>query len=165
MSEYLNNETIKQELAQFLTSIMNDMKAVMDSENMNATGKSRDSFKVEVDGFTGILYGPSHINVLESGRGPTRGGKGGGVPLVQRILQWIQAKGIQARDGITQQQLAYAITNKIHREGTLRYINKEKSGIISNVLTDQRFQSFFNTFAETTSNELFSNIVKKLPAI
>lgn len=58
---------------------------------------------------------PEYWRYIEYGRRPTVN-KGDG-KLQEKILRWIDEKGITPKDGISKKSLAYLITRKIHREG------------------------------------------------
>lgn len=68
-----------------------------------------------------ILVLPEHWQYIEEGRGPTQSGQGG--VLYPAILEWVKVKKIVPRPNPKTgkvpkvEQLAYAITKKIHKRG------------------------------------------------
>jgi hypothetical protein len=112
-----------------------------------ASGRTRDSLRVEADKSGGALIGRSPFGTLETGR------KGGKVPynFVDIIAQWIVDKGISYRampyvrqasarwqpkysdpDTRGRMTLAGAIAHKIKTEGTLLYREGGRADIYSN---------------------------------
>ena len=73
--------------------------------------------------------------VLEKGRGPNKGGSGGG--LRAGIEKWVDAKPITPFDPkMTKDQLVFLIVRKIAREG-IKVPNRYNPGnVISDVITD-----------------------------
>lgn len=70
-----------------------------------------------------------NIVYLEQGRGATKKGSRGSTVLFDEIVKWIEAKGIVA--DIDNERLAYAITNKINKEGY-----EGTKGLYADVLND-----------------------------
>lgn len=63
------------------------------------------------------IMGPSYVNTLVWGRGPTVGGGNG--QLRMRIRQWLDDKGIGQPD--ERNGISYAVTKSIHKRGTTLY--------------------------------------------
>lgn len=53
--------------------------------------------------------------ILDSGRGGAK--QKGGQSWQPQLIQWIKAKGIKPKPGVTIEQLSYAIYNSINRKG------------------------------------------------
>ena len=110
-----------------------------------ASGRTRDSIRVELTEDGGILWGRQAFGVLETGRKPGKMPKGFG----DIIRQWIIDKGIDVKPipykrkpngrwspkytpeerGLT--SLSWAIASKIAREGTEMYRTGQKKDIYS----------------------------------
>lgn len=88
-----------------------------------------------------------NIVYLEQGRKPTQKGNRGSTVLFDEIVKWIDAKGIVA--DIDKERLAYAITNKINKEGY-----EGTKGLYTDVLNDD--------FIKKVSEQLGRNITTQL---
>lgn len=88
-----------------------------------------------------------NIVYIEQGRKPTQKGSKGSTILFDAIVKWIEAKGIVA--DIDNERLAYAITNKINREGY-----EGTKGLYTDVLNDD--------FIKKVSEQLGRNITTQL---
>ena len=132
-----------------LSSMVKDMKGIIQSRKMSASGQAESMIEYEVkEGGTviGILKGPDYIEFMERGRGP------GKFPPLGAIEQWIEAKGIRA-EGITNKQLAFLIGRKMAMEGSKLHRSGERSGILSKVITPERISTFVNDY---TSEKIIS---------
>lgn len=128
-----------------------------------ASGKTERELSFEADEELFILFGPGHIFMLEFGRGPSKGA-GQGESLKDRIRHWIDDKGIKP-DGISKDSLAFLIARKIHREGTLLYQTKQQSGILSNVINEQRINQLAQELLEPFSANVVSTLIADLKTI
>lgn len=88
-----------------------------------------------------------NIVYLEQGRGATKKGSRGSTVLFDEIVKWIEAKGIVA--DIDNERLAYAITNKINKEGY-----EGTKGLYTDVLNDD--------FIKKVSEQLGRNVTTQL---
>lgn len=152
----------REAILQFLLQIEKEIIQNTIQAGQVATGKTIQSFEVAVTDERGVLLAAPYVMVLEDGRGPTRrSGKGPGTTLQQKIEEWMKAKGIVPKD-ISQSSLAYIIARKIHNEGTRLYRRGGKSGVISNVITEQRIDSFMvvyaDKFAQSVRSEIFEEV-------
>ena len=112
-------------VAEALALFRDEMKAQLESNGINASGKLDDSVTdivITSDGFiSGSVQALSYWYYTNYGRGPTQRSSGKGV-VKAAIRQWIDDKGITPRDGangqkVTKDELAFLIARKIHREG------------------------------------------------
>ena len=120
-----------------------------------ASGRTRDSLKVEMTGEGGILWGRQAFGVLETGRKPGKVPKG----FYGIILQWVKDKGIQIEKP---KSFAYLVARKIANEGTRLYRSGQKEDIYSTEVEktvreiSERIAGIFNTEVEHI-NLNFSN--------
>lgn len=99
---------------------------------MNASGRTAASVRYEVTP-TGLkLYGAGHIFVVETGRKP------GAFPNITAIRQWIEDKPIIPQGNISKNSLAFLIARSISRKGTILHQLGGQSGILSNVINQER---------------------------
>lgn len=136
-----------------------------------ATGNTANAIEFEATDTTLDIYGPDYIGALEYGRSPTVN-KGPG-DLLKNIIIWLNAKGIQAHPGAngltpSPKSLAYMIARKIHKQGTDLYEQYKSSGkgsgVLSDVITDDRITAFFDVFATNYLPTAFDTIVDEVKA-
>lgn len=131
-------------VADRLERLKADIQAEMDNKGVNASGKTRGSFRVEqYDSGVRLVGGwdnTAPIPTLEVGRG------GGAVPqgFYYIIKEWSRQKGIQFDTERERGTFAYFLARKIAREGTLR--NKTNVDVYS-TLTKQASDELKNTIA------------------
>ncbi len=133
----------------FDRKLIDDLKASLDASGSTASGRTKDSLRSEISENRYKLFGRGYIGALEYGRKPTKGGGSGA--LLPAIEQWIKDKGITPKSGTDEKDyksLAFAITRKIHQQGTLlfrtgvNYQGKSKpTQIINGVIQDGRINS------------------------
>ena len=162
-------------LMQFLRAMADDIR-----KNIPVvSGNTADSIEVRMertgqqpyDRIKAGIYSDLTAVALETGRGPTKSGATKGDPTLQQsILAWIQAKGVQPTVKANSKQtslqlqtgLSWAIATKIHKEGNALFRAGGKSGILSNVLTDARINTFADVFTSHGSRVILDNIVKTI---
>jgi len=129
-------EILKQSLSQVLWAFGDDsvdlLRDLHERAGQRATGETLEQFATEQeekgDTIIQTVSGADHIYFLQYGRGASSGGEG---ILKEIIYRWADVKGIFA--GIEKEyqkrSIAYAITKKIHEEGTyLKRFGKTFSG-------------------------------------
>lgn len=89
-----------------------------------ASGRTRDSIRVERTEDGGVLWGRQAFGVLETGRKPGKVPKG----FYQIIRQWVDDKGISVPNP---DSFAYLVARKIATEGTEMYRTGQKKDIYS----------------------------------
>ena len=102
---------------------------------MEASGNWIRSLEVTKTAMSTKLIGEDYTAQLVYGR------KGGTLPPVQAIKQWIEDKGITS--DLTTTALAWAIAMKIKRDGT-NYYQKGGTDLVSSVITPDRIQKIIN---------------------
>lgn len=113
---------IRQNIAAILERCKADIATNMETQGVNASGRTVGSLAVVSDG-AGVrlgLFGNSHapLGTLEVGRA------GGRVPagFYQIIKQWTRDKGLQFGTETERGTFAYFVSRKIAREGTQRHM-------------------------------------------
>lgn len=87
----MNNDQLKQALELLKTDVINSFQAA----GKNATGQTAKQLTIVEDGNNMQLQLPGYMKLLETGRGPTGpNAVAGEPPMIERIRQWCQAKGI-----------------------------------------------------------------------
>ena len=91
----------------------------MNQYNMQASGRTVASIDPQIKGNALSIFGADHIQTVQDGRRPTRNDGNG--ELLAAIKEWVKYKGIPI-------EAAYAITKKIHKEGTLLFATGKSFG-------------------------------------
>ena len=112
---------IRQDIEAILERCKADIATNMETQGVNASGRTMGSLAVVSDG-AGVrlgLFGNSHapLGTLEIGRA------GGNVPagFYEIIKQWTRDKGLQFANESERGTFAYFVARKIAREGTQRH--------------------------------------------
>jgi hypothetical protein len=143
----------------------------------SASGSMVKGFRHETTSTGLTIYGVNYLKWAETGRGPTgAGAKRGNPTLQQSILMWLTTKGIALwRDKkgrfIGRKTMAFLISRKIHREGSLLYRKKGFRDIYTSILTERRVRDLVRSvqgeFTFSTSSDLiqlFNKILNKQAA-
>lgn len=137
-------------LAQHGGRIVGDLRQAV--EPYSATGQTLRSLRFEVkqDGTKATLkvFGREYIMALETGRKPTPQYTKPSVQFVNRIKQYLAAKGQETT-------FAYAIAKSIHKKGT-----KGHPGVITNVLNQALYDDISKDIAEQFARQFVTNIVR-----
>jgi hypothetical protein len=153
-NEYLNK--LGQELTDRLVKDI-QTKRVTKYGAVNASGRLAKSVNYKVNGSTLTISAEEYIGALEFGRKPTTNGNKPG-KLKDVIRQWIDEKGITPKDSISKDSLAFLITRKIHKEGTLLYPNG--SDLVSGIFNEALVDSIQKDFAQLIAAEISSDVLK-----
>ena len=138
-------------LIAFLESLKTDLIHSMQARGKYATGQTAQQITIEGDANSYQLNLPAYIQALETGRSPT--GKNaipGNPPMIDRIKQWCQAKGIPDK-------AAWAIKKSIDKKGY-----KGLSGILSEPLGDANINLRLSHAAEPIADALVQQIIDSL---
>lgn len=131
MKPDISYHNVVNELINFANEVIENYRNELKKEGHVASGQMIDNMKtnLKVSG-TSIkvdLEVADYFYYIENGRGPTNNGNDGGPTLHDKIVDWLRDKGItpeNERNLPTEQaldSLAWAITTKIHQEGTSIY--------------------------------------------
>ena len=134
-------------LIQFLELIKTDLINSVQANGKDATGQTFKQLVIVDNGVNIQLQLPGYMQLLETGRGPTSTNPvAGSPPMIQRIQQWCQAKGIPDK-------AAWAIKKSIDKKGF-----KGLPGLLSiplgNDNINQRLNPVMDSIAEQLSKEL-----------
>ncbi len=135
----------------FAEKLKTDLTTSVNASGVNASGNLAGSFTYDLKPNRLIVKGAGYYSAIEIGRKPTVNGGQGALRSI--IRRWIDQKGITPKPdqngrAVSKDSLAYMITRKIHREGTLLnssgkdYAGRPKpTGIITGVINDGRLNS------------------------
>jgi hypothetical protein len=134
------------QLTLFLESIRSDLINSLQSKG-SVSQQTISQITITAEGDKAQLQIPGFLQTLETGRGPTSKNAAPGVPpMIQRIEQWCQAKGIPERE-------AWAIKKVIDKKGF-----KGKPGILTEPLSDENINRRLKPIMESLANELIGSI-------
>jgi hypothetical protein len=106
----------KESIQDFLEKVRLAYIEDQQAKGIRASGKSAQSLRVSAKKDTGFLYGASYFKYQKEGRKP------GGFPPIEKIMEWIRQKNIDA--DISDKSLAFLIARKIARLGTDIHLKK-----------------------------------------
>ncbi|GAA4362111.1 hypothetical protein GCM10023185_29720 [Hymenobacter saemangeumensis] len=108
----------------------------------HTTGNTERQLRFEEDDSSLTMFGPSHLQTLITGRGPTKSSTAGDTPLREILAQWAEDKGIQLNDpNMTYKQFGFLAARKMHEWGSELYAMGQPSGLLDQVLSPE----FLNT--------------------
>ena len=140
----MNND----QLIQFLELIKTDVINSMQAKGKMATGQTAQQISIETDGDKAQLTLPGYIQALETGRAPTsKNALPGNPPMIDRIKQWCQAKGIPDK-------AAWAVKKSIDKKGY-----PGMPGILSEPLGDDNINLRLNQVTGPMADEIAQKIV------
>lgn len=164
------------ELTEILEQYLKEKVDELKRNVPKASGKTSDAIRYEIkqigdepfNRIEGTIYAPKYIFALEHGRKPTSSGSNTtGKTLRESILDWIRYKGFTfpmiSNTGNTIKndvQLSWAIAIKIHKEGTELYRRGGKSGVITNVFTNEDNRAFISAFNQKATRIFFNELLK-----
>lgn len=138
-----NSDIIKQELE----AVFKEAVALYESSGKKASGNWPKGKDIREINNGAELWSYAYL----AGRGPTRNGNRGEPTLQQRILEWLQIRGIKPiEQKMKISTLAFLIARKIHREGTDK---KRHLAVFEKVLTPQRIQEIIDKVSEMNLNQ------------
>ena len=139
-------------IKQVLDKMVAQIRSNLESTNTNASGRTSDSLRVEVDATSGRIYGRRYFRGVEQGRA------GGRVPrnFHSIIRQWILDKGLTYQaipykrkpsakwqpkytpEERGLRQMASAIARTIEKSGTSLYRRGGRTDIFTNVIENNK---------------------------
>jgi len=141
------NSKMNTQLPSFLDQIKTDLINSMQAKGSYGTGRTANDITVVVEGDKAQLQIPGILQTLEKGRGPTsKNAPPGSPPMIERIKQWCQTKGIPERE-------AWAIKKAIDKYGT-----KPKPGLLTEPLSDENIDRRLKPVMENMANKLMGII-------
>jgi len=138
-------------LISFLESLKTDLIHSMQVQGKYATGQIAKQITVSIDGNNAQLQLPGYLQLLETGRSPT--GKialPGNPPMIDRIKQWCQAKGIPDK-------AAWAIKKSIDKKGF-----PGTPGILSEPLSDANINLRLSQNTNPMADDIVQSIVDSI---
>lgn len=174
-------DDLEQQIIAILTQARDEMRANMQAQNINASGRTSASLRVEkyergvrlvggTDGTHKVSDAPSGIDAADTAPIPTLefGRAGGGNPPVPRgfyyiIREWTREKGLSFASESERGTFAYFLARKIAREGTKR--NQISADVYSTPVMNARERieeiiksSLRNTISAALSGATVTNI-------
>ncbi len=136
------------EITQFLQNIQTDLINSLQTKNITNT----QNITITANNQTQQLQIPSYLQIVETGRGPTsKNAQPGTPPMIQRIQQWCQAKGIPDK-------AAWAIKKKIDKVGF-----PGKPGLLTGPLGDDNINTKLDQTLEQMADNISNQILNALP--
>ncbi|MBS1519548.1 MAG: hypothetical protein JST50_01020 [Bacteroidetes bacterium] len=138
-------------LTTFLESLKTDIIHSLQSNGKYATGQTAQQIVIDTDGDSPQLQLPAYMQILESGRSPTSPNAiPGSPPMIDRIKQWCQAKGIPDK-------AAWAIKKSIDKKGF-----KGTPGILSEPLSEANINLRLDQTIDPMTDEISQQIIDSL---
>lgn len=135
---------------EFLENIKEELISYMDSEDRNATGKSKSSIQViNITNSSGQLVGAEWIEYTFRGRPP------GKMPPLNKIIDWCNARGLP-------RGVAWVVAKRISEAGTKLY--QSGRNIFDEIITPEKISAFTESIAKIYTAQLNSDIVNALAA-
>lgn len=151
--------TVQQQLLQNLGDTIVDK---LQQSIPHATGKTAKKIHAVSYPFAVEVYGPSYIFALEYGRGPTKNTTPSQPTLFEQIKEWAFAKGIISDDSRQSNSIVYAITKKIHQQGTQLFRSGVPSGVITNILDQISLNSLLKDLTALQIADYSSEVIREL---
>ena len=138
-----------EQLTQFLELLRTDIINSLQAAGSAATGQTAKSLTIIQDDDGCQLQIPGYMQLLETGRAPTSlNPVAGNPPMIQRIQQWCQAKGIPDK-------AAWAIKKSIDKKGF-----KGIPGLLTEPLGDDNINLRLNQVMDGIAGEISEELLK-----
>jgi hypothetical protein len=138
-------------LTTFLESLKTDLLHSMQANGRYATGQTAQQINVAGENDRYQLNLPAYIQALEKGRSPTgKNALPGNPPMIERIRQWCQAKGIPDK-------AAWAIKKSIDKNGF-----PGTPRVLSEPLGDTNINFRLDQAAEPMADDIVKQIIDSL---
>jgi len=143
----MNNDQLIQFLELLKTDVINSMQA----NGKDATGQTAKQLTIVEDGANVQLQLPGYMQMLETGRGPTGlNAVAGDPPMIQRIQQWCQAKGIPDK-------AVWAIKRSIDKKGF-----KGIPGLLTEPLGEDNINTRLNPIMDSMTDDIIEELIKSI---
>ena len=141
-----NDELIRKEME----SIVDDIKQMYENSGKKVTGQFADDLEV--------ISSPNRVELW--GTKVLAGRPEGGLPPVDKILQWVENRGIQPFvEGQSTTSVAWAIAKSIQKYGT----DQERTlKVYEEVITPERIQKILDRVVEFNVQSFVHNITAEL---
>jgi hypothetical protein len=137
----------QKELVGFLELLKTDLINSLQAGGRDATGQTAKQLVIVEDGNTIKLQLPAYMQLLETGRQPTgKDAVEGDPPMIRRIQQWCQAKGIPDK-------AAWAIKKSIDKKGF-----KGTPGLLTGPLGDDNINLRLNPVMAAIADALINEV-------
>lgn len=137
-------------IEEFLNEIKQELIDYLDTEDRNATGRSKASLQVvNMTDTSGQLVGSDGIEYVFRGRGP------GKMPPIWNIIEWCAARGLP-------RSAAWAIAKRISEAGTRLY--QSGRNVLDEIITEQRINDFTDRLTKIYTAEIETEIESILKA-
>ena len=128
-------EVITQILARYGMNSVDQIRQNIASTGSNASGKTSSEINWETPTPNRVIvYGPPHVYVLETGRGPRKSSQSSG--LQGKIADWIGVKPISIEGSI--EKAARGITWYMNKHGSKLYREGGRTDILTPVISNTR---------------------------
>jgi len=131
-------QRIEQLFTQFGRDSVEIIKTNMRKADQVATGETMNSLKYKATPSSLVVSGKEYIWALETGRKPYQGGNKRG--FADKLLRWMQAKGISSMPNKTDEQTARFFAWYINKFGSKLYREGGRTDIITPIFAPQRFR-------------------------
>ena len=153
-----------QVLERLKDDLVMEFKSQMDQNDLNATGKLKDSIGGVVKKSPNLLtlnvFAKPYFQYVDDGRGQ------GKMPPLEKIMKWVQAKGLGKSSNIKSKRVnrlrdvAWSIAKVIGEKGTIERFNYGGAKIISFV--DQKYrniitQEITKSYLKDLENQIETN--------
>jgi hypothetical protein len=139
------------QLTQFLEMLKADLINALQANGRYATGQTARELTITGDENRMQLQLPGYTQLLETGRGPTnKNAVPGSPPMIQRIKEWCQAKGIPDK-------AAWAIKKSVDKKGY-----KGIAGLLSEPLGNDNINLRLNQVLENIATQVTEQFIKEL---
>lgn len=135
------------DLKPLFEALKTDLINAMQAKGSYGSGQIAKEITITTEGNKAQLQIPGILQTLEKGRGPTgNDAQRGSPPMIERIKQWCQEKGIPERE-------AWAIKKSIDKYGF-----KGKPGLLSDPLSTQNIDRRLKPVMESLAKEIIGSI-------
>jgi hypothetical protein len=147
----LDDQTTNDILNDFISSLKTDLINSLQANGKIATGQTASQINITAYSSSIKLDLPAYLLILEKGRGPTgKNALPGNPPMIQRIQQWCDAKGIPG-------SAAWAIKKHIDKVGY-----PGKPGLVSLPLGDDNINLRLSQFLPAVADNISTQIINAL---